>query len=93
MKSPLQIIRLHCLDCANGSSLEVEKCPCEACKLWPYRFGRNPYRAKRVLSEEQREKLRIRLARNSSPQAVGSESQGTKISGIAEQEFEDWIRK
>jgi len=62
MKSALKTIREHCLDC-NGTAHEVEICPCESvCKLWPYRFGKSINRAKRELSEADREKLRQRLA-------------------------------
>ena len=37
--SPLHAIRLHCLDCSNGSSYEVEHCPCTDCSLFEYRSG------------------------------------------------------
>lgn len=48
-KSPVDAIRLFCLECC-GSSLEfgredaaVRDCPNEHnCSLWPYRFGKNP---------------------------------------------------
>ncbi len=32
-------IRLHCLDCAGGSSKEVTLCRIASCPLWQYRFG------------------------------------------------------
>lgn len=32
-------IRLKCLDCSNGSRLEVRKCPIPECPLYPYRMG------------------------------------------------------
>jgi hypothetical protein len=62
-KSPLKIIREHCLDCSNGQYSEVENCPCDKCKLWPYRFGKNPFREPKKLTDEQRQKIRERLSR------------------------------
>ena len=61
LKSPLKTIRAHCLDC-SGTSKEVELCTVTICKLWPYRFGKAVNRAPRVYTDEQREKLRQRLA-------------------------------
>lgn len=52
--NPVKAIRAHCLDCCCGSSEEVKKCPVDYCPLYPFRFGKNPYRAKRELTEEQR---------------------------------------
>ena len=39
---PLRAIRLKCLDCSCWNSSEVERCPHEACILWPLRFGKKP---------------------------------------------------
>lgn len=73
LKSPLQTIRAHCLDC-SGTSYEVEKCPCDkTCKLWPYRFGKDPRREKHILTDEQREKLRERLGKKRKPVDTGVE--------------------
>lgn len=52
--NPVKAIRAHCLECCCGSSEEVKKCPVDYCPLYPFRFGKNPYRAKRELTEEQR---------------------------------------
>lgn len=60
MKSALKTIREHCLDC-GGTAHEVELCPVTQCKLYPYRFGKAVNREKRVLTDEQREKLRQRM--------------------------------
>ena len=54
--SPMQAIRAKCLDCCAGSSDEVRKCVAVACPLWPFRTGKNPWRA--PISEERREALR-----------------------------------
>ena len=61
IKNPIKAIRANCLDCCNGSSNEVSMCPVDYCPLYPFRFGKNPYRAKRKLSEEQRAKAAERF--------------------------------
>lgn len=50
-------IRAKCLDCACGSQAEIRSCPIELCPLFPFRFGRNPYRPKKEYSEEERARL------------------------------------
>ena len=59
--SPLKAIRAKCLDCCCEQLNEVKYCPASNCPLHPFRFGRNPFRAKRELTEEQKEVLRQRL--------------------------------
>lgn len=61
--NPVKVIRLKCLDCCCGSSDEVKVCPCEDCPLWPFRFGKNPYRHKTEMTEEQKEAKRQALAK------------------------------
>ena len=39
----LKAVRAKCLDCSNGSWMEVKLCPIKECKLYPYRFGKDPY--------------------------------------------------
>lgn len=62
--SPMEAIRAKCLDCAHTTH-EVKLCPCVKCPLHPFRFGKNPYRKKRELTDEQRAELaaRMKLAR------------------------------
>ena len=60
--SPLKAIRLKCLECSCGSSYEVKLCPATKCALYPFREGRDPYRAKVELTPEQLEQRRITLA-------------------------------
>lgn len=63
-KSPLQAIKLHCWDCCGGSTDEVKKCTCKnTCVLYPFRMGKNPFREKRVWTEEQKEAQRNRFKR------------------------------
>lgn len=59
--SPLKAIRQNCLEC-NGTAQEVKLCPCTGCPMYPFRFGTNPFRKKREMTEEQREAASKRLA-------------------------------
>lgn len=61
--SPGKAIRLKCLDCSGGSANEVKLCAAKGCPLYPFRLGRNPYRTKRELTEEQRAAAAERLAK------------------------------
>ena len=61
-RNPVKVIRAKCMDCTCGSVKEIEACPAKKCPLWPWRFGKNPYRAKREVSEEQKAAARERLA-------------------------------
>ena len=60
--SVLKAIRAKCLDCCAYSPAEVRECGITNCALHPYRMGKNPFRKKRVLTDEQREALAERLA-------------------------------
>ena len=60
--NPVKAILEFCLDCCGGSRSEVKDCTSLKCALYPFRFGKNPYRAKREITEEQREAARVRLA-------------------------------
>ncbi|MDW7651754.1 MAG: hypothetical protein SCK29_07185 [Bacillota bacterium] len=41
--TPIKAIRQQCLDCSGGQRAEVRECPVDACTLWPYRMGKNPF--------------------------------------------------
>ena len=60
--NPVKAIRKFCLDCCGGSSATVKTCPSIHCELHAFRLGKNPYRAKREMTEEQREAAKTRLA-------------------------------
>lgn len=61
-KSPLQAIKMKCWDCCGGSSDEARLCTCkDTCVLYPFRMGKNPFREKRVMSDEEKKALTIRL--------------------------------
>lgn len=68
--SPLRAIRLNCLDCMGGSGNEVKLCPSEQCPLYPYRFGKNPNRTKRILSESQKALLVDQLKKARKKKAI-----------------------
>lgn len=61
--NPVKAIRAKCLDCCCDSAKDVELCPVMGCALYPFRFGKNPYRAKRELTEEQKQQARERMAK------------------------------
>lgn len=61
--NPVKAIREKCLDCCCGSFTEVEKCTVTKCALYPFRFGKNPYRQPRVLTDEQRAEMAARLSK------------------------------
>ena len=56
----VKVIRLKCLDCCCGQISEIENCTCGGCPLLPWRFGKNPYRSKRILSDEDKAILTLR---------------------------------
>lgn len=57
--TPLKAIRAKCLDCCGDSPTEVRECRSEkTCALWPYRFGTNPGRSPRILSESHKAALK-----------------------------------
>lgn len=55
--NPVKAIRAFCLDCCGGNQNCVKDCSAPKCALYAFRLGRNPYRAKRELTEEQRAAL------------------------------------
>jgi hypothetical protein len=65
--SPMKAIRAKCLDCCAGSANEVRLCVAMTCPSWPFRTGKNPWRA--PPSEAQREHAR-RLAAQHARQSV-----------------------
>lgn len=57
----LKAIRQKCLRCSGDSSTEVKHCNVPKCELYPFRTGKNPYRRKREMTDEQREKISNRM--------------------------------
>lgn len=60
--NPVKAIRKKCLECCCGQVKEVELCTVKDCALYPFRMGKNPYRRKRTLTDEQRAAMAARLA-------------------------------
>ena len=60
-RNPVKAIRAKCLDCTGNQYSEVTACTVKSCAIHPFRFGRNPYRSKRELSNEAKEAVSIRL--------------------------------
>jgi hypothetical protein len=47
-KSPLKVIRMMCIECMGGDSIQdckdlIRDCASKACPNYEMRFGRNPY--------------------------------------------------
>jgi hypothetical protein len=59
----LKAIRARCIDCCSNQIAEVRKCVAVACPSWPYRMGTNPWRDKKEMNEEHKEKLKDALAK------------------------------
>lgn len=61
IRNPVKAIRAFCLGCSGDSPAEVKNCPVEKCPLFPFRMGKNPYRQRREMSEEEKRVLADRL--------------------------------
>lgn len=59
--NPMRAIREKCLDCSCQQPIEVKECTVKTCALHPFRMGKNPYRAKRVLSPEAVARAKVNL--------------------------------
>ena len=53
--NPVKAIGAWCLDCCGGSQIARKECGAPDCVLYPFRFGKNPYRVQRDPSEAQLE--------------------------------------
>jgi hypothetical protein len=73
--NPVKAIRAKCLECSNGATAEVKECPVVKCPLHPFRMGKNPYRQRREMTEEEKQVLadRLREARKSLGDSAESE--------------------
>lgn len=54
IEKPLKAIRAKCIECCCKRLSEVRECKSEECPLHPFRMGKNPFRAKRVMSDEEK---------------------------------------
>lgn len=73
--NPIKAIRAKCIDCCCGSTAEVKECPSYKCPLHPFRMGKNPYRQRREMTEEEKRVLadRLREARKNIGSSVENE--------------------
>lgn len=62
-KNPLKAIRKKCYNCSNFSWREVDLCAHQDCELFEFRYGKNPYRVERKLSDAQKAQLKENLKR------------------------------
>lgn len=69
--TPLRAIRAKCVDCSAGSMKEVRECVMLDCPIYPYRLGKSPNRKPRILTDEEREALRQRMAKMREKQLSG----------------------
>ena len=69
----LKAIRTKCLDCSGGMASEVRDCLVRNCALYPFRMGKNPWRA--PVSDEHRQRAaRIRIAAKNLPDGRGNDA-------------------
>lgn len=61
LQNPVKAIRAKCLDCCVQQINEVKDCPAQDCPLWPFRFGKNPYRHSRPRTEAEKQAAAQRL--------------------------------
>jgi len=59
--SPIKAIREKCLECSCWMIDEVKGCPAMDCVLFPFRFGKDPGRKKKEMSEENKARLSEQL--------------------------------
>ena len=69
--TPLRAIRAKCVNCSAWSMKEVRECVMLDCPLYPYRLGKSPNRKPRILTDEEREALRQRMANMREKQLSG----------------------
>lgn len=76
--NPVKAIRAFCLECSGDSPSEVKNCPRYICPLYPFRFGKNPYRQRRKMTEEEKRVLadRLREARKNVGNSVANKDSG-----------------
>lgn len=75
--NPVKAIREKCLDCCCGSTLEVKECSVVKCPIHPFRMGKNPFRQKREMTEEQKKAIgdRLREAREANADSEEEEEE------------------
>lgn len=69
--SPMAALRARCIDCCSGNKAEVRHCTAIKCPSWPFRMGKNPWRA--PMSEERRVAAGERMARTQAARRAAGE--------------------
>lgn len=54
-RNPVKAIRAKCIDCCGADDYinRIRNCEITKCAIHPFRMGKNPYREKKQLTEEQ----------------------------------------
>ena len=60
-KDIMNAIKAKCLDCCCGQTSEIRECTIVKCPLHPFRLGKDPFAAKREISEEQKVQFAERM--------------------------------
>ena len=76
--NPVKAIRAFCLECSAGSPAEVKCCPRTICPLYPFRLGKNPYRQRREMTEEEKQVLADRLKEARKTHTISAEKGATE---------------
>lgn len=63
-KNPVKAIRAKCIDCCGGMMSMVQDCGIPSCPIYPFRLGKNPFRTRKEMTEEQKEAIKERLAKS-----------------------------
>lgn len=66
-KNPVKAIRAKCLDCCGNMMSVVQDCGIPTCPIYPFRLGKNPFRTRKEMTEEQKEAVKERLAKARKP--------------------------
>ena len=55
-RNPVKAIRAKCIDCCGAEDYinRIRDCEITECAIHPFRMGKNPYREKKKLTDEQR---------------------------------------
>ena len=62
-RNPVKAIRAKCIDCCGAEDYinRIRDCEITKCAIHPFRMGKNPYREKKQVNEEQKEKFSERM--------------------------------
>ena len=87
--SPMQAIRARCLDCCAGSPHEVRLCPATSCPSWPFRTGKNPWRAP---ATEAQQAARVEAGRRLAARIAADAADPSKTRQSSEETVSDGVQ-